>query len=269
MAGRRDVLTMKPNHHCPACGKPMHVSDLDSPEIKGMLAVERDDAHRETIRKTALEFLARLRAGVLCDACGDKAAGQRLIEDRRRVLAVQMASLDWVVPPDFQATKLDHPHMQTAAVKAALAWTWGPKGLFLVGPTGQCKSRCAYELLRREHLAGRACAQYSVVQWSIECNKTARTGDGWYETVKDCDLLLIDDFGKTRLTSNDSEATRATEMLFDAFDQRAKYHRPTFITTQLTSSEVTDRWGKHGDAFLRRVAQYSTVVRFGPVRKGE
>jgi DNA replication protein DnaC len=84
----------------------------------------------------------------------------------------------------------------------------------------------------------------------------------WLDAARDCDLLLIDDLGKARLTYQDHEATRATECMFDLVDYRGKNHLPMIITTQLEDQELIAKWGENGVAFVRRLLEFCDIVAF-------
>ena len=58
-----------------------------------------------------------------------------------------------ICPPLFQNT--DPKRLDPTKLKAVLEWKYGAKGLLLAGPTNRGKSRCAWELLKREYFQGR------------------------------------------------------------------------------------------------------------------
>lgn len=239
---------------CQVCGKPITVMDVP-----------------ETIAEPFRGLLMRLAKLVTHGEIDDRdscARAKWLHYARKRedeLLAVRMATLAGVCPPEFQDTDLEHLKMKTPAAVEVMAWQWGKKGLLLVGPTGRCKSRCAYMVLRREHLAGRACCQYSAGEWAMECLKLRNNyaaGGRWIDMVKSCDILMIDDFGKARLTYADHEATQATELMFDVFEWRFKNHLPVIVTTNLHAADFRKLWGEHGASFVRRLTEFCVKIEF-------
>lgn len=239
---------------CHVCGKPLELPDIPDTVAEpfrsalvniAMMAVHGDDTDAGSC------------AYALWKRQYDKSQSERLME--------RAATIDSVVPAEFQETKLDHPQMQRPIAVLALSWVFGPRGLLLAGPTGQCKSRCAYEILRREHLAGRRCLQYSAGEWSMACksmNSNREVAGRWIHAVRECDILLIDDLGKARLAYHDREATQATELLFDVCDSRFKNHKPVFVTTNLRADDFPRLWGEHGASFMRRLVTFCEVLKF-------
>lgn len=240
---------------CQVCGKPVFLQDVPddmSPLFrKSLLNVARMAVHGGPGDKE--------------QTCWSKMFWRWTKHREEESVVQRMATLGGVCPPVFQETKLDHAMMRTPPALAALAWKWGERGLLLHGKTDQCKSRCAYEILRREHMAGRACVQYNAGEWVLAC-LTLRTdykaGLRWISAVKDCDLFMIDDFGKARLAYQDQEATQATELLFDVCEYRWKNKLPVIMTTNLSGKEFGAKWGEHGKAFARRLAEFCEVIEF-------
>lgn len=264
---------------CQVCGKPVHLQDV--PEFKTGDGSRESETHvtkLDSLLRRAVIGLSKMvvhsEKAEATDGptCYDTMLNRWRHRKEDELLAERMSTLAGTVPPEFQDTDLTHPKMTTAAALKALAWEFGPHGLLLVGPTGECKSRCAYEVLRREHMAGRVCCQYTAGEWAYRClgmTHDFKVFDRWIKLIKDCDILMIDDLGKSRLTYKDHQATMATELLFDAIDYRCKTKLPTFVTTNLTGADFKERWGEHGQAFLRRLIQFSYGVRFGPLAANE
>lgn len=240
---------------CQVCGNPVFLQDVP-------------EAITGPIRKSLLS-LARMAVhggpGDEGNNCWRTKFGSWVRHREEEAVLRRMASVSGVCPPEFQETRLDHPMMQTPKAIEALAWQWGPRGLLLQGPSDNCKSRCAYEILRREHMIGRACCQYSAGEWALACLSLKgdyKGGMRWIETVKSCDILLIDDFGKARMTYQDHEATQATELLFDVCDYRFKHKLPVIMTTNISGKEFIEKWREHGRAFARRLAEFCEVIKF-------
>lgn len=264
---------------CQVCGKPVFLQDL--PEV-GEGDTTREQvagvARLGAVMRRAMIGLSRMvvhsEKAEAADGptCYDTMLNRWRKRKEDELLAERMSTLAGTVPPEFQDTDLGHHTMRTTAALAALGWQYGPHGLLLVGPAGEGKSRCAYAVLHREHLSGRVCCQYTAGEWAYRClgmTHDFKAFDRWIRVIKNCDILCVDDLGKARLTYQDHQATQATELLFDAVDYRCKNQLPTFVTTNLTGSDFKARWGEHGNAFLRRLIQFSYGVRFGPIGQGE
>jgi DNA replication protein DnaC len=82
--------------------------------------------------------------------------------------------------------------------------------------------------------------------------------------LSDVPILAIDDFLAAKTTE------RVRGFFFGLFDKRIRSHRPTFITTQLTSKEVVSKMSDRSDpasvktaeAFLRRLKENTKIVNF-------
>lgn len=240
---------------CQVCGKPVTLQDVPDTIPAGPI-------------RSAIMKLARMC--VHSDGEGDTCYRRKwfgLVKEREdQLVQERMATVAGICPPEFQETDPQHPKMNTPPASAAMAWEFGRSGLLLVGPTGQCKSRCAYQVMKREHLAGRQCVQYSAGEWAWAClglKHNFAAAQRWMMLVRDCDILMIDDLGKARMTYQDHEATQATELLFDVLDHRFKHHKPVIVTTQLHADDFKQKWGEHGKAFARRLSDFCVVVKFG------
>ena len=70
------------------------------------------------------------------------------------------------------------------------------------------------------------------------------------ETLKRCDILILDDFGKEKLTD------RAGESVFDVIDSRYTHSKPVWITTNLNGQEMITKLGEdRGKAVVRRLSE--------------
>ena len=260
-----DVLSMKTK--CNMCGVEIFVDDLPMQPAAGSCPTKlgtRDRSEDDPVNKPLNSMLARAmeniaKNGLMCEACFKKHQRTARMEALIPVQAQAHQTLRLLIPPEFLLTKMTHPKMRTAQALRAMSWRYGPKGLLLAGGSGEAKSRCAYKILEREHLAGRRCIQMTAVEFATRLPKEPIT---WLDAARDCDLLLIDDLGKARLTYQDHEATRATECMFDLVDYRGKNHLPMIITTQLEDQELIAKWGENGVAFVRRLLEFCDIVAF-------
>lgn len=70
----------------------------------------------------------------------------------------------------------------------------------------------------------------------IEAEKFSGEGKGTYESMLNCDLLVIDDLGAEMVTS----FTRS--VLYNLVNTRILTRKPTIINTNLTLAEITDKY---------------------------
>jgi len=67
--------------------------------------------------------------------------------------------------------------------------------------------------------------------------------------LKECDLLILDDFGKEKITDRGGEA------LFRVLDSRYVSGKRTWITSNFNGNELSEKIGERGDAILRRLRE--------------
>jgi DNA replication protein DnaC len=235
---------------CQFCAKPLELPDV--PEYSGPLG---------QVLRRALLVIAE---GNVHEACAEKKFYDRRQAAAEKLLAAKMESIETVIPPLYQDT--DETRLNQPWHKKALAWQWGPRGLVMFGDTGTGKTRVAFLIIKREFLAGRACAAYSHAEFVRRANDAstgANAGTAWINIVRNLDLLLIDDFGKVRLTTATGETSAATALLFELIDHRIKFLRPTIVTCNLTGKEIERQWGDHGAALVRRLNEFCSRIQFG------
>lgn len=235
---------------CRVCGKPVVL-----PEI----GTFSDGPLEDSLRRIAFG-IAR---SVVHETCKQAKIDEQVRMDEMELMARRAANVGILIPPEYQDTDESRPEMHSPWVKQALSWQYGPKGLLLTGPTRSCKSRAAYLILKREHLAGKVCAEMTHGQWTVTCLRLGRTGRefaAWNEGVASCDLFLLDDFGKAAIANANDEATRATELLFELIDSRWRNHLPMIITTNMRAADIASRWKEHGRALAQRLAEAFRVV---------
>jgi DNA replication protein DnaC len=186
---------------------------------------------------------------------------------------VTLAGLvDSTVPPaipqiflDTDVTRL-HPKIQTAL-------DWKPQGdvsgLLLHGTTGVGKTRGIWEIIKRlwaeetkkdkqlkfEFLTMRK------LETTIESGFKEQKHGTAIDYLINCPLLILDDFGKERLTQ------RMASDLFAIVDERSTSRRATIISTNFNGSTLLDRFDNRdketGVALIRRLKDYYRAVGVG------
>lgn len=144
---------------------------------------------------------------------------------------------------------------QVAAVTAAKEWahTKDPGGLLLTGDTGVGKTRIAASACwtRLEHFS---CTYASVARAMAKLGGSF-TDEGRAEAVRMFSgngAVVLDDLDKTRPTDF------GMEQLFSAVDAREQAGAPLLVTTNLTPSEIGERYG---EPLMSRLAGYCRTVR--------
>lgn len=140
------------------------------------------------------------------------------------------------------------------------SWQYGARGLLLHGPTGRGKSRCAWLLLAREHVAGR---RFKVLDHSAgfkyaECfAQSAAYATDWVNRLVRADILFLDDVFKARFTDSFEQA------MFSVISARTERQKPIIVTCNDTDKTLLDRLSPdRGPAMIRRLMEYTDRVAF-------
>lgn len=132
----------------------------------------------------------------------------------------------------------------------------GRLNMVLAGNPGAGKTYAAYAVGNH---AVRALG-WSVEGWTApDLNDALRPGGGGTEGIETCDLLIVDDLGRERVTE------WTLEQLHRILDARNRAKLRTIVTTNMTS----DQWvRRYGAAVVDRVLDDAVVVRVnGPTRR--
>lgn len=185
-----------------------------------------------------------LAAGLsLCSPCRakDREAQERaaaIAESQAKARAGAISATEAAFPEVIRETVLDRLDPRLAKVaeeydpKARESW-------ILFGATRVGKTRTAYLLAKRySQVIGRPASFYtmrrfeSIIDRSFREKKHAEVLDGLIE----CPFLVIDDFGKEKLTE------RLAVDLFAILDERTSNRRPTLITTNLNGDLLESKF---------------------------
>lgn len=139
----------------------------------------------------------------------------------------------------------------------------GCRWLGFAGKAGTGKTRAAYIALRRMHDAGKACHAITGTElrrllsdlYADDQNDRADARLR-FKTVRNCDVLLLDDLGKQRFTDS------AQEDVFDLLERRSAHLRPIIWTTNSGAKELADRLSAdRAGAIIRRLSEFSEIVK--------
>lgn len=183
--------------------------------------------------------------------------------DQERVTAEGL--VDSTVPPAMPALFRDtevsrlHPSIQKAV-------EWKPEGdksgLLLHGTTGIGKTRAIWEIIRRQWVESAKRDRQLAYQFltmrkiegMIEKGFDDRQHARMLEGLIELPFLIIDDFGKERLTQ------RMASDLFAIIDERSTAKRPTIISTNYNGTTLLERFDSRdietGKALIRRLKDY-------------
>ena len=177
-----------------------------------------------------------------------------------------------LIPPSMPEIFFDtdisrlHPKIQSVM-------DWKPdgnvSGLLLHGTTGVGKTRGIWEIIKRmwvnetkkDKQLNYIFLTMRKLEGKIEKSFDERNHSDMIDGLISCNFLVLDDFGKERLTS------RMASDLFSIIDERSISRKPTLITTNFNSSTILDRFENKdketGVAIIRRFKDYYKIVGMG------
>ncbi len=198
--------------------------------------------------------------GVMCDACCDKDASEVLQRSVASSAAIRASQWAQVCPPGFQATEISRLP-KGHRLEKVLSWRYGPKNLFLMGDTRTGKSRCAWLLARREFMAGKSVRSLDYgagMTYSGKFAASAADAENWLTRFCSCDLLLLDDTFKSKLTESFEQA------MFIVIARRSENQLPTIVTTNDNPDTLAGRMTEdRGPALLARIKEDCQTIVFG------
>lgn len=199
-----------------------------------------------------------------CPPCGERISQEydAATETARNAELAAHRAATWqgICPPLYDET--DPERIPPPFRSAITGWKYSPRGLGLIGPAGQCKTRASYTLLRRMHDAGLSCdavtatafARLCIHQFSEDKNQSTRSARK-LSSLRDCDVLLIDDLGKSKMTE------RCEVEFFDLLEHRTSHLHPTIWTANARGDELLALMSPdRGEPILRRLAEFSEIV---------
>lgn len=166
-----------------------------------------------------------------------------------------------ICPPlyrDTDITRLPEPFIQLMD-----SWTYGPKGIGLVGPAGTMKTRAAFKILETNHFQGVSCDAVSCVRFAkltqdqfADDYQVKRDARDALQRLNRFQLILIDDLGKSKMTE------RVETELFSLLEERTSHLLPTIWTANTAEGDELLKMlsPDRGEPIIRRLAEFSQVV---------
>lgn len=214
-----------------------------------------EEMHLE-ISGTNSRWLEAMAKRVKCDRCAAEADREAEAAERRE--AREARRLRCQLPKRLRGERLSEfanraKAHQTEAIDAAEEWVAGHfDGLMLTGPAGTGKTRIAAAACW-SMLETRACSYVSVAH-AMSRLASSLTDAGRVEAIRffhGTGAVVLDDFDKCRPTDY------GKEQIFAAIDTREQHGSPLLVTTNLTPSEIAERFG---EPIASRLAGYCEVV---------
>lgn len=202
-----------------------------------------------TVAPEMAAILARLARNLVCDEC-DRAQKQRIDEKYKqesRDLIISRSRLaenmiDW--NPELGNNEL-------------LDWVNAnyASSLYICNPYGTCKTRAVMVAAYQNYALHPQMRFYRVSELIAEImgyySEGVREVNEFKESLYDLDLLILDDFGKEKITDRGGEA------LFDIIDNFYISKRKIWITTNQANQEtIIEHLGAdRGFAIIRRISE--------------
>lgn len=232
---------------------PMHT---DSDTTPTTATATCDHCHQPFECEGRLVF-GKLRTPPCCPGCTTV-----IVEERRqREEAERHARLthEWQKLAPAEYDQIDRSRLpDPGLLDRVLQWQFNPVGLLLHGVTGRGKTRCAIQLLKREHFLGRKVAivdGWGLSKYPALFSDSTSAARDWLANLLKVDLLLLDDVAKIRLTE------RAEEALFVLVDSRTSQQRPLILTCNDTGATLASRLSPdRGEPLVRRLREFTTAI---------
>lgn len=182
---------------------------------------------------------------VCCPECSQKGKERIAAEAEGE----QAKAFSGVVPAEFctwDANKGNGAALAAAIGKFSFTTR---RGMVIHGISGSCKTRIVWELVKR------IVEQPQPFSWLVLDSFDAATAGFQVEAAK-VDFLFIDDLG------NEPTSTKFETALLRLIRKRCDWHKPIFITTQLTGLQFKARFfqGSAGEAIMRRLNERTDKI---------
>lgn len=146
------------------------------------------------------------------------------------------------------------------ALQRALEWSLKPRGIWVGGDSGRCKSRAVWSALERIHASGANIVALDGIEWGEKASEAARESrlHKWLKELEKPDVVFIDDWGKFRAL-NEPMAVATHGLL----EKRSAAYKPTWFTTQLADNVIEAALSAiphMEDSVLRRKNEFCEVV---------
>lgn len=186
---------------------------------------------------------------VPCWECTEAAKAKVLAEEADRAANASLPSrYAWA---SLSAPELGMRVRYQGDLKKLSTGILGATGAIFVGPSGSGKTSMAIACLRTKGAKGMFVSAFQLATARIQTAAGKGEADLVEQSIR-VPLLLIDELGGEPNSANNA----VPSVVFARYDAG----RPTWVTTGLTSSEIS---AKYGAGFLRRVIEESFLVKLG------
>lgn len=213
---------------------------------------------------SALVFILcgrEMARGKFCEPCVQAEKERLSAEETESRQDARRRAWEALCPEDYRDTDLPRLRADMLRKKMTLQSTpakaitldeiWrhdpkSPKGLGIIGISGQRKTRIVFELFRRWHERGAKIMAINAVHFADDLAAAYENGAGFaerfMEKLEKARILLIDDLGKEKLT----ERVEATYYRIVEF--RKGHKLPLFFTANMTGRDLAEKWKANAKA---------------------
>ena len=145
--------------------------------------------------------------------------------------------------------------------KSVAFWQYGRKGIYAYGSSGSGKTSSCWALYKRLETDGIVPVFINSVKLTRLMSQKAKEMAGPHSFLCNCRVLIIDDFGKEKMTA------AAASMLWELIDWRYHHFKPTIYTSKFDSKKIVERFKDSSSDSLgfdicRRIAATCEPVKF-------
>jgi hypothetical protein len=207
-------------------------------------------------------FSTKLRDCLACEDCvGDKTIDEVKIAE---TVPHRKMHLDRLVPLEYRKEiRYDFPGSSQRNHHRVMSWEYGPGVLWIHGAVGNCKTRYAFELCKREYVEHGREFKFGTHSDLRAEFLAAMKRDGGRDVphlsakFARVPLLFIDDFGKGKITDAHEE------WMYAILNARYSRQLPTIFTAQISPTQAEAMFTEEfGLAIFRRISDQYSVVDF-------
>lgn len=228
---------------CQICKKPLQlkldIDNLDRPMTEMFMRMAKNQAVHDRCQDG--QYISHSTNAIVEEA------------DSRRKQWCEICPAEFVPPIDWS-----NPKAKRTNFDLIKGWS-GPKGLYVHGATGLCKTRFVYKVLGPMYVDSKdiVCMTHSWFRYRItELTQSDHVKlHALVDRIRKADVWFMDDLGNGRFTPASEEAF---EMLLNA---RTSENKPC-VFTSLTTPEQLKLTEERNESINRRIRDFCDIIQF-------